>query len=145
MPKTIIQGISSLFNGDDGSSVVTSITETTDTITNKFSFKDNLISNANEIRDFIVNTQATHKYYLNINHKYLSGNICIIDLSWYEPYKPTVDAFICAFAYLAFMWHMFKILPSLISGASAGSYVSEISTYSHTGDGRSANIHNRKV
>lgn len=145
LPKTIIQGISSLFNGDDGSSVVTSITETTDTITNKFSFKDNLISNANEIRDFIVNTQATHKYYLNINHKYLSGNICIIDLSWYEPYKPTVDAFICAFAYLAFMWHMFKILPSLISGASAGSYVSEISTYSHTGDGRSANIHNRKA
>lgn len=145
LPKTILQGLSSLFGNDDSSSVVTSITETTDTITGKFSFKDNLISNANEIRDFIVNTQETHKYYLNINHKYLSGNICIIDLSWYEPYKPTVDAFICAFAYLAFMWHMFKILPSLISGASAGSYVSEISTYSHTGDGRSANIHNRKV
>lgn len=145
LPKTILQGLSSLFGNDDSSSVVTSITETTDTITGKFSFKDNLISNANEIRDFIVNTQETHKYYLNINHKYLSGNICIIDLSWYEPYKPTVDAFICAFAYLAFMWHMFKILPSLISGASAGSYVSEISTYSHTGDGRSVNIHNRKV
>lgn len=145
LPKTILQGLSSLFGNDDSSSVVTSITETTDTITGKFSFKDNLISNANEIRDFIVNTQETHKYYLNINHKYLSGNICIIDLSWYEPYKPTVDAFICAFAYLAFMWHMFKILPSLISGASAGSYVSEISTYSHTRDGRSVNIHNRKV
>lgn len=141
LPKTIIQGISSLFNGDDGSSVATSITETTDTITNKFSFKDNMINNANEIRDFIANTQETHKYYLNINHKYLSGNICIIDLSWYEPYKPTVDAFICAFAYLAFIWHMFCIVPNLIHGASAGSYVSEISTYSHTGFGRSTNIH----
>lgn len=141
LPKTIIQGISSLFNGDDGSSVATSITETTDTITNKFSFKDNMINNANEIRDFIANTQETHKYYLNINHKYLSGNICIIDLSWYEPYKPTVDAFICAFAYLAFIWHMFCIVPNLIRGTSAGSYVSDISTYSHTGFGRSTNIH----
>ncbi len=130
---------------DNNKEISGTVNSAVDTVTDKFSFKDNLISNANEIRDFIVNTQATHKYYLNINHKYLSGNICIIDLSWYEPYKPTVDAFICAFAYLAFMWHMFKILPSLISGASAGSYVSEISTYSHTGDGRSANIHNRKV
>ena len=112
-----------------------------DTVTNKFSFKDNMINNANEIRDFIANTQETHKYYLNINHKYLSGNICIIDLSWYEPYKPTVDAFICAFAYLAFIWHMFCIVPNLIRGTSAGSYVSDISTYSHTGFGRSTNIH----
>lgn len=137
--------------GGDTSSATNGITGAVGSVQDKFAFKDNLVNNANEIKDYIVNTQATHKYYLNINHKYLSGRVCIIDLSWYEPYKPTVDAFICAFAYLAFAWHMFCNIPSLISGASAGSYLNEISTYQTTSQlhsmptiGRSANIHNRK-
>ena len=100
-----------------------------DNIKNKFSFSNNIINNANEIKDYIENTQETHKYYLNINHKYLSGNVCIIDLSWYEQYKPTADAFICAFAYLGFIWHMFVRIPNLINGASASSYMSDINTY----------------
>ena len=137
--------------GGDTSSATNGITGAVGSVQDKFAFKDNLVNNANEIKDYIVNTQATHKYYLNINHKYLSGRVCIIDLSWYEPYKPTVDAFICAFAYLAFAWHMFCNIPSLISGASAGSYLNEISTYQTTSQlhsmptiGRSASIHNRK-
>lgn len=117
------------------------ITKSTDTLKNKFNFSNNIINNANEIKDFVANTQETHKYYLNINHKYLNGQVCVIDLSWYAPYKETVDAFICAFAYLAFIWHMFCILPSLISGASAGSYASDIQAYKETGFGRSSNIH----
>ena len=111
------------------------------TIKDKFNFSNNIVNNANEIKDFLSNTQETHKYYLNINSKYLSGNICIIDLSWYEPYKPTVDAFILAFAYLAFIWHMFCRLPNIISGASASSYLSDIVAYKNTGFGRSSNIH----
>ncbi len=117
------------------------ISNSINTISDKFSFSNNIINNANEIKDYIINTQETHKYYLNINHKYLSGNVCIIDLSWYEPYKPTVDAFICAFAYLAFTWHIFCKIPELIRGASATSYVSDIQAYSQTGFGRSSSIH----
>lgn len=118
-----------------------SISKTIKDILNKFAFKDNIINNANEIKDFIANTQETHKYYLTIHSKYLSGNVCIIDLSWYAPYKPTVDAFICAFAYLAFIWHMFCKIPDLIRGVGASSYVSEIHNYTTTGAGRSSNIH----
>lgn len=117
------------------------ISNTINAIKDKFGFSNNIINNANEIKDFITNTQETHKYYLNINHKYLNGQVCIIDLSWYEPYKPTVDAFICAFAYLAFIWQMFCKIPNLISGASASSYISDIQTYKETGVGRSSNIH----
>lgn len=143
---TILDFLRGIYNtltgqGNDGSSAANSINNTTNTIKNKFSFSNNIINNANEIKDYIVNTQETHKYYLNINHKYLNGQVCIIDLSWYEPYKPTVDAFICAFAYLAFIWHMFCNIPSLIRGSSAGSYISDIQAYKETGFGRSSNIH----
>ncbi len=131
--------------GDDTSNATNGITGVVGSVQDKFAFKDNIVNNANEIKDYIVNTQSTHKYYLNINHKYLSGRVCVIDLSWYEPYKATVDAFICAFAYLAFIWKMFCSIPSLISGASASSYLNEISTYHTTGQGRSASIHNRKI
>lgn len=119
----------------------TLITDTVNKIKNKFVFSNNIVNNANEIKDYIVNTQETHKYYLNINHKYLSGRVCIIDLSWYEEYKSTVDAFICAFAYLAFIWQMFCKIPNLISGVSASSYLADIQTYKETGFGRSSNIH----
>lgn len=98
-------------------------------IKDKFNFVGNITKNANDIKDFVENTQETHKYYVNINHKYLNGTVCIIDLSWYAPYKETVDAFICAFAYLAFIWHMFCKIPDLIHGASAATYVSDISSY----------------
>ncbi len=118
----------------------TLITDTVNKIKDKFSFSNNIVNNANEIKAFITNTQETHKYYLNINHKYLNGQVCIIDLSWYEAYKPTVDAFICAFAYLAFIWRMFCIIPNLISGASASSYINDIQAYKETGFGRSSNI-----
>ena len=154
--RSILDFLRNIYNaltggGGDTSSATNGITGAIGSVQNKFAFKDNLVSNANEIKDYIVNTQATHKYYLNIKHKYFSGQVCVIDLSWYEPYKATVDAFICAFAYLAFAWHMFCNIPSLISGASAGSYLNEISTYQTTSQmhsmptiGRSASIHNRK-
>lgn len=125
----------------DYSDTSNSVVSTVDSVKDKFSFTDNIVQNANDIKDYIVNTQETHKYYITINHKYLSGEVCIIDLSWYEPYKPTVDAYICAFAYLSFIWHMFCKIPDLIGGSSISSYVSDIQAYKNTGFGRSSNIH----
>ena len=104
------------------------ITSSLTTLLSTFSFYKPIMQNVEDIKNYIINTQETHKYYLNINHKYLSGNVCIIDLSWYEPYKPTVDAFICAFAYLSFTWHVFCRIPNLISGSSVSSYINDISS-----------------
>jgi cellulose synthase/poly-beta-1,6-N-acetylglucosamine synthase-like glycosyltransferase len=42
-----------------------------------------------------------------------------IDLSWYAPYKPTVDKVIIGFAYGGFFWIMFMRLPDIISGSGA--------------------------
>lgn len=43
----------------------------------------------------------------------------ILDLSWYERYKPTVDVIVSAILWAFFIWRVYIRLPSLISGGSA--------------------------
>ena len=42
------------------------------------------------------------------------GEVEVLDLSWYTPYKPTVDALISGFLWLGYIWHLFKIAPSIL-------------------------------
>ena len=52
--------------------------------------------------------------------KYNYGqNAYVLDMTWYERYKPTIDNIIVAFAYLTFIFMVFKRLPDIISGAGA--------------------------
>lgn len=46
------------------------------------------------------------------------GEVEFLDLSWYTPYKPTVDSLISGFLWFVFAWGLFKQAPSIISGAS---------------------------
>lgn len=41
-----------------------------------------------------------------------------LNLSWYAPYKPTVDAILSGFLWLAFLWTLIKRAPGIIQGAS---------------------------
>lgn len=50
-------------------------------------------------------------------HVYGTGEITVLDLSWYTPYKPTVDKLISGFLWIAFLWGLFKRAPDIISGA----------------------------
>lgn len=53
------------------------------------------------------------------NSKYNWGsNAIALDMSWYEPYKPSVDIFICAFCYGIFFWNLFRKLANIVSGVS---------------------------
>jgi uncharacterized membrane protein YgcG len=45
------------------------------------------------------------------------GNMSAINLSWYAPYKSTVDNLVSGFLWLAFIWLIFKRAPSIIQGA----------------------------
>ena len=52
------------------------------------------------------------------NYGYVYGNeeIEILDLSWYTPYKRTVDTLLSGFLWLLFLWGLFKAAPSVIAG-----------------------------
>ena len=45
------------------------------------------------------------------------GEVEFLDLSWYTPYKQTVDSLLSGFLWLLFIWHLFKLAPNIISGA----------------------------
>lgn len=49
---------------------------------------------------------------------YGPGAVTVLDLSWYTPYKPTVDNIISGFLWIFFLWGLFKRVPSILSGAS---------------------------
>lgn len=108
----------------------------------KFNFYNDISNNVKSMVDVITNVESVPKYYLNVNSKWYNGEVCIVDLSWYAPYKDFGDTVICIFVYIAFLWHVFIRLPDIINGAGASSYagnmVSDIETYHKTGIGRSS-------
>lgn len=93
--------------------------------------------------DVITNTSSAPTYKINVNSKWYRGELTIIDLSWYAPYKDFGDTVICIFCYLAFLWNIFIRLPDIIQGSGASSYAGDmagdIKAYKVTGFGRSSN------
>lgn len=92
--------------------------------------------------EVITGTSTAPVFYVTVGkNKWFSGQVKVLDLSWYEPYREYGDAIICMFAYLSFLWNIFIRLPDIISGAGASSYlgnqISDISAYKSTGFGRS--------
>ena len=56
---------------------------------------------------------AAHSFY---GYDY-GGQVEMFDLSWYTPYKETVDHIISGFLWLSFLWALFRHAPGIISGA----------------------------
>lgn len=46
------------------------------------------------------------------------GDVFVLDMSWYVPYKPYVDSVLSAMIWLFFAWRLFIHAPGIISGAS---------------------------
>ena len=44
------------------------------------------------------------------------GDVVVLNLSWYIPYKPTIDKIVVTFCWVIFFWRLFKTIPSILSG-----------------------------
>ena len=93
-------------------------------IKNQFAYVDGLKENFAEVSGYLL--QGSSKVPVitinlgNAESKYNYGSTSkVLDMTWYSRYKPTVDLIIIALVYIAFIWNVFKKLPSIISGASA--------------------------
>lgn len=74
--------------------------------------------------EVITDTSSVPVFYVTVGqNKYFSGQVKVLDLSWYEPYREYGDSVICIFAYLGFLWRIFIRLPDIISGAGASTDV----------------------
>ena len=45
-----------------------------------------------------------------------SSDAYVLDMSWYEPYKPYADTIISGFLWLGFGWNLYKRTPSILNG-----------------------------
>lgn len=91
----------------------------------KFGFVDDIRTNMDNVKKTFMGITPTP--YLKIpimktksDYDYGFGDYFILDLSWYEVYKPYGDKIISAFMWLFFIWRMFIRLPAIINGAAAG-------------------------
>ena len=68
-----------------------------------------------------VNLGAAQSHY---GYDY-GGEVGFLDLSWYAPYKQTVDNIVGGFLWLFFAWKLFQKAPGIISGSSMDSSKAE--------------------
>lgn len=121
------------------------INNSTDTVISSFDFYKDIQNNVNDIVEVVTDTSSAPCFYVTVGeNKWISGEVKVLDLSWYEPYKEYGDNVICVFAYLSFLWNIFMRLPDIISGAGASSYAGDmagdIRAYKATGFARSSSI-----
>lgn len=77
-----------------------------------------------------VNLSAAQSYYGAV----YGEDMEMLDLSWYTPYKKTVDDLVSGFLWICFIWALFRHAPGVISGA--GLTVNRISDISEGEKGR---------
>lgn len=89
---------------------------------NKFGFVDDMKKNIDNVQRYIFGVAPSPILKIPLmkvesKYDYGFGEYLIVDVSWYEPYKPYGDLIILAFAWIMFIWSVFLSLPGIISGA----------------------------
>lgn len=110
----------SLFVPDDDA-----FNQFTDIFNSKLGFVTNIQDDFKDIKALLSggevstlsNTAPTLSF--NINSKYYSGDLMIIDLSWYQPFKPFVDSILGSFMIIFLVVRLFIYLPSIIQASGA--------------------------
>lgn len=95
----------------------------------KFCFWESVVSTVEVFLNFFENTDFSEPPKITVNlssatSKYDYGtSATFLDLSWYEPYKPSVDMLLSSIMWVVFAWNTFKNLPSIIAGISTAANV----------------------
>lgn len=128
--------------------------ETIDNLVNsvksKFAFVDTVKETIVLIEDMFKNTETLPKLTLTLpENKWYNGQVTVIDLSWYSPYKQYGDTILSAFIYVFFIWRIYISLASIIAG-TGGSIndtsiaISDIQAYNKHGFGRRESLTRRQ-
>lgn len=123
IPGAILDGIKSLFLPSDGY-----FEEKIGALRERFSFFESIVDTVQVFKNFFENNDFTEPPVVTVNlNNADSGtdyglNAKALDMAWYEPYKPSVDAIMSSMLWVVFIWNVFRDLPGIISGASGGAY-----------------------
>ena len=86
-------------------------------ISNKFGFVNSIKLGIDALENNLNNdVSGTSSFTVDIDSKYFEGEVELFNLEWYKPFKPYGDLVFTGFAYILFLWRVFKALPSIIGG-----------------------------
>lgn len=116
----IIDGIKEIFVPDEDF-----LNEKVNSVKAKFAFIDNIKSVWASVTGIVEEgEEAVPRITIDFSNAEntiynYGGEMYILDMSWYSRYKPFVDGLIVGFAYLGFIFLVFKRLPEIIKGSGA--------------------------
>lgn len=88
-----------------------------DTVNDRFAFVDSIKLAIDDIDDMLNNVEnGTSEFTLDIESDVYSGEVVLFDLSWYAPFKSYGDLVFTGFAYVLFIWRLYKNIPNIING-----------------------------
>ena len=97
------------------------ITELQEKVSSKFGFINSIKLAVDDIQQMIENIEnGSAKLTVGIDSEYYKGEATILDLSWYSKFKDYGDLVFTGFAYVLFIWRMYKAVPNILSGLSSG-------------------------
>lgn len=108
-------------------------------VSSKFAFIDSIKYAVNSIKDVLNSTGNAPIVTVPVGSTQFTdeGEIEVINLNWYKPFKPYGDLIITAFAYAFFGWRIFVAIPGMINGQSGStgeSYSMVYPTYLSSGN-----------
>lgn len=114
----IISALRSLFIPDAGY-----IDDAIDMFTSNFPFANSIAVMGKDLKQFFLSLGSDPPViYINLSAATGSydygGDMVLVDFSFYEPYKPAMDAILSAFLWLWFCWRMLLGLPGVLNGIS---------------------------
>lgn len=89
-------------------------------IQEKFAFIDEIKIYITQLQDMFESVEEAPSLTINVNSKYYEGDLKILDLSFFAPYKKYSDMLITAFVYILFAWRLITHLPAIINGFAVG-------------------------
>ena len=117
--QTIINGIKAIFIPDEDF-----LTEKIDSVKEKFAFIDNIKDAFDNVSSLVTDGNETVPVMsvdlAQAESKYNYGGTAVaLDMNWYSRFKPYADGIIIAFAYISFIFLVFKRAPEIIKGSGA--------------------------
>lgn len=100
-----------------------------DTVSSKFAFIDSIKLAIDDINDMLNNVEnGTSEFTVDIDSDVYDGEVVLFDLAWYAPFKAYGDLVFTGFAYILFVWRVYKSIPNIINGvgSAGGSIVSKV-------------------
>ena len=92
-------------------------------INSKFAFIDSIKHAINSIKDILAGLGNPPVITVPVKETSFTekGEIEILNLSWYAPFKSYGDLIITGFVYALFIWRLFIAIPGIINGSSGSS------------------------